>query len=67
MQPGIRSSASDLELLREFEPIVRYTRGESFFPMDVERYVEESGLWLHHPGDRDRRRCPRQFLRGPAG
>ncbi|MGI8804992.1 MAG: hypothetical protein ACR2IN_04780 [Thermoleophilaceae bacterium] len=51
--PGIPSTATDLELLRAFEPVVRFTKGEQFFPMDVERYVEGCGLWLYHPDDHD--------------
>ena len=35
---------SDLELLRAFEPIVRYTRGELFFPTGVEGYLAECDL-----------------------
>jgi hypothetical protein len=39
----------DLELLRRFEPIIRFTGGEHFFPMDVDRYVAESSLWEARP------------------
>ncbi|HEY2654923.1 MAG TPA: hypothetical protein VGI55_03980, partial [Solirubrobacteraceae bacterium] len=35
----------DLALLRAFEPIVRYTRGELFRPMAVEAYVASCSLW----------------------
>ncbi len=35
----------DLALLRRFEPIVKYTRGELFFPMSAEPYVAECELW----------------------
>jgi len=52
-QPGIQSTASDVEILRAFEPIVRYTHGEKFFPMDVERYVGGSSLWLYVPDGLD--------------
>jgi hypothetical protein len=31
--------ANDLELLRHFEPILRFTLGESFFPMSVSNYL----------------------------
>ena len=48
----------DLEVLRAFEPIVRYTKGEKFFPMDVEPYVEASSLWLHVPDGTDREVVP---------
>ena len=49
---GIPSTASELELLRELEPVVRFTAGEQFFPMDVERYVRACSLWRYDP-DRD--------------
>jgi hypothetical protein len=35
---------ADLELLRAYEPIVRYTNGELFFPTGVEGYVAECDL-----------------------
>ena len=50
---GIASTASDLEILRAFEPVVRYTHGERFFPMDVEPYVEASSLWIYHQDEVD--------------
>jgi hypothetical protein len=36
---------NDLALLREFEPIVRFTRGELFFPRAVDEYVRSCSLW----------------------
>lgn len=42
--------ATDLELLRRFEPVIRYTRGEKFFPIEVDAYVRESSLWVQCPG-----------------
>jgi hypothetical protein len=39
----------DLALLRRFEPIVRYTQGEYFFPMAVDPYVAECELWAGSP------------------
>ncbi len=50
---GIPSTAADADILRAFEPIVRYTQGEKFFPMDVERYLRESSLWLYVPDGSD--------------
>ncbi len=47
MESGIPATSADVDILRAFEPIVRYTKGEKFFPMDVERYVCASSLWLH--------------------
>jgi hypothetical protein len=55
---GTPSTATDLELLRAFEPIVRFTSGEQFFPMDVEPYVRSCSLWLYHPDDRDEEVIP---------
>ncbi|MFD0776223.1 NPP1 family protein, partial [Streptomonospora algeriensis] len=36
---------TDLELLRAYEPILVFTRGELFFPADVEAYVRCCSLW----------------------
>jgi hypothetical protein len=52
------STASDLELLRAYEPIVRFTSGEQFFPMAVEPYVRSCSLWIYHPDDRDEEVIP---------
>lgn len=35
----------DLDLLRAYEPIVRYTAGEMFFPTAVDGYLETASLW----------------------
>jgi hypothetical protein len=43
--PGPGDAAWDLELLRRFEPIVRYTQGELFFPMSAVPYIAECELW----------------------
>ncbi len=42
--------ASDQEILRRFEPLLRFTRGEKFFPIDTQPYVQECSLWVQHPG-----------------
>lgn len=39
----------DLTLLRRFEPVIRYTGGECFYPFSVERYIKQCSLWLHRP------------------
>jgi len=36
---------ADVELLRAFEPAVRFTRGEYFFPVSAARYAEHAALW----------------------
>jgi hypothetical protein len=38
-------------LLRRFEPVIRFTKGEWFYPMDAEPYVDACGLWVRHPGE----------------
>ena len=43
----------DLELLRKYEPVVHYTKGEQFFPANVDSYVHECSLWEHHPDGPD--------------
>jgi hypothetical protein len=35
----------DLALLRAYEPVVRYTKGELFLPTGVGAYVEQCSLW----------------------
>lgn len=45
------SSEADIALLRQFEPLIRYTRGEQFFPMAVERYVRACSLWVQKPDE----------------
>ncbi len=36
---------ADLALLRRYEPVLRFTRGELFLPMPVDRYLQACGLW----------------------
>jgi hypothetical protein len=40
--------SGDLALLRQYEPVLRFTRGEEFYPTDVEWYVRQSSLWVSH-------------------
>ncbi len=47
------AAASDLELLRCFEPAAYFTKGERFFPTDVAHYVQDCSLWEHHPDGRE--------------
>ena len=48
---------NDLDLLRKFEPVVRFTDGEFFFPCAVDEYVRYCSLWL-----RDNRRNEQQLV-----
>jgi len=43
--PVISVTASDRDLLRHFEPVVRFTQGEQFYPLDVDRYIQSCSLW----------------------
>ena len=52
-RPTAPLTASDLKLLRKFEPVVCYTKGEQFFPTAIEHYISECSLWVHHPDGRD--------------
>ena len=45
--------ATDLTLLRAYEPVVRYNKGELFFPTNVEGYLRECDL-LVGSSERDR-------------
>ena len=44
-------SADAEALLRRFEPVVRSTKGDKFYPMDVEPYVRACSLWVQRPGE----------------
>jgi hypothetical protein len=52
-RPTMPVTASDLELLRKFEPVVCYTKGEQFFPAAVEDYIHECSLWEHQSDGHD--------------
>ena len=47
------ASETDEALLRRFEPVARYTKGDRFFPMDAEAYVRACSLWVSRPGEED--------------
>lgn len=44
---------NDLELLRMYEPVACFTKGEAFFPSAVDEYVEQCSLWLTDPDGED--------------
>jgi hypothetical protein len=45
------STAAAEALLRRFEPVIRSTRGDKFYPMDVAPYVRACSLWVQRPGE----------------
>jgi hypothetical protein len=74
--PANRAAVSDNELLRRYEPILRFTKGELYFPTDIDRYVASCSLWVSHPDGREEQllaegevtpellAAPRQFENG---
>jgi hypothetical protein len=46
--PGVEAATA---LLRRFEPVIRSTSGDKFYPMDVEPYVRACSLWVQRPGE----------------
>src|ERR671914_3079597 len=46
--PGVEATKA---LLRRFEPVIRSTTGDKFYPMDVEPYVRACSLWVQRPGE----------------
>src|SRR3712207_473934 len=46
---GVQTCA--LPIFRRFEPVLRSTKGDKFFPMDVEPYVRACSLWVQRPGE----------------
>jgi hypothetical protein len=40
---------ADLALVRRFEPVLAFTHGEQFYPMDVERYIAAAALCVRRP------------------
>ena len=48
----------DLTLLRMFEPVVKFTHGELFFPCAVDDYVRRCGLWLRSERGQEQQLVP---------
>ena len=40
----------NLRILKRFEPILRFTKGERFFPVDIDWYISQCSLWVKPPG-----------------
>ena len=51
MSEGRLEAARAEALLRRFEPVIRSTRGDKFYPMDVAPYVKACSLWVQRPGE----------------
>jgi hypothetical protein len=57
-RPDETRGLSDLELVRKYEPILRLTQGELYFPTDVDRYIEHCSLWVNHRDGREEEILP---------
>jgi hypothetical protein len=51
MRAGHPEAEAASALLRRFEPVIRSTKGDKFYPMDVEPYVRACSLWVQRPGE----------------
>ncbi len=49
------SQAEDIKLLRQYEPVMRFTQGEQFFPISVHDYVHQCSLWVEPPNQKPER------------
>ncbi len=49
-------------LLRRYEPVIRFTRGEEFFPMDAEAYIRACSLWIKRAGEQPQELVPASLL-----
>jgi hypothetical protein len=49
-------------LLRRYEPIIRFTRGEEFFPMDAKAYIRACSLWIKRAGEQPQELVPANLL-----
>ncbi|HEY0717778.1 MAG TPA: hypothetical protein VGD68_09200 [Streptosporangiaceae bacterium] len=60
-------AAESIRLLRRYEPVLRFTRGELFLPMPVEAYLGKCGLWRSTgPGRKLGRRASEERLCSPG-
>ena len=51
---SVPAGVDPVELVRRYEPVIRFTAGELFFPMAVDAYVEQSALWGRTAGQGER-------------
>lgn len=43
--------SADIELLRTYEPVIRYTAGELFLATAIDGYLRQASLWRRRSGD----------------
>jgi hypothetical protein len=49
---------ADIDLLRRYEPILKFTEGELFFPTSIEGYIARCSLWVRGEGETHRLLIP---------
>ncbi|MFN8496237.1 MAG: hypothetical protein U0641_00100 [Anaerolineae bacterium] len=55
---SVSSNLADYELLRKYEPVLRFTKGELYYPTDVDTYVANTSLWAAVPNRSDKLLTP---------
>ena len=55
-------TSDDLTLLRRFEPILCFNRGELFYPMSADLYLAHTSLWIRRPDGEPEMLVPRGQL-----
>lgn len=53
---------NDLDLLKKYEPILHFTRGELFFPCAVEGYIRHCSLWSRDKYGHKKRLATKEYL-----
>ncbi len=53
---------NNLDLLRKYEPVIKYTQGEMFFPCAVDEYVKRCSLWIRDKQGNDQMLIPENQL-----
>ena len=49
------SQEQEKQLLQKYEPVIRFNKGERFFPISVTDYVPRTSLWVQRPNEEPRR------------
>ena len=63
--PGA-SATEHTQLLRQYEPVLRFTQGELFLPMPVEQYIQGCSLWRPAAPGQPRRRTQPERVCAPG-
>ncbi len=53
---------NDLELLRKFEPVVCFTKGEFFFPCAIDGYIKRCSLWHRNDKGEEQQLAAKDYL-----